>query len=471
MKQITLTINEIPVTVPSGSTILDAARAAGVEIPTLCAYEGLKPKAVCKLCQVIVDGEKKAKMACATRVREGMHVTTDSDELFARRKALIQEMFRQHTVDCHHCLRIGSTKAEHFDPKFCESCFFCDCVRDGFCELQALALRFGVDQLPFEIHEHDFGMDCSTGSVLRNMDKCVRCRRCVEVCQGQGVGILGLRRRKNGQTVAATSDMLSDGCIRCGRCVEVCPTGALFMAEHKDEILYHAHQYGTKTAALLFPDAVRPLEALYGESFSFGQLAAALKKIGIDRVYDGSGAQALSRAKAARLLDERLGTGTLLLTENHAAKSFLQSRCPERSGQFAFFDSPLQCFSAAIRAEQPGTKLIAVGGENAFGAEAAETGAADYFVNARELYRILLRSGGAPAKRIPVEAEALPCDPVPEGYAPLLADIPWSLREEPAEVSVLRNGQHYRGLICRNPQQAEKALQEAEAWDVIRVLA
>ena len=471
MKEIELIINGKTVTAPEGSTILEAARLNGIEIPTLCAMEGLKPKASCKLCQVKIEGEEKEKLACATKIKPGMCVTTDSPSLFSKRKALIEEMFRKHTVDCHHCLRIGSTKAEHFDPRYCESCFFCDCVRDGFCELQSLALRFGVDKLPFEIQEHDFGIDASTGSVIRNMDKCVKCRRCVEVCEGQGVGILGLRKREKGQTVGANTDMLTDGCIRCGRCVDVCPTGALFMIEHKDEILYFAHQYGTQTVALLCPDVKEPLEKLYGASFSFEQVAAALKKIGIDHIFDGRDAEALSQGKAATLLDERLGKGHLLLTRNHAAKAYLQTRFPELSAQFAFYDSPLKCFSDFAKAKFPGAKLIYISAENSNGAEALETGAADYFINPRELYRIFLRTGGAPARRISVELEHIPVDTMCALYREFISDPSWSLHGGTMEIDFSKNDQTYRGLLCPNPLQAKKTIEQLDDTEVIHILA
>ena len=471
MNTIKLIIDGKGVSVPEGSTILEAARAAGAEIPTLCAMEGLKPKAACRLCQVLVEGEEKTQLACAVKAQEGMRVTTDSPELFAARKALLQEMFRQHTVDCHHCLRIGSTKAEHFDPKFCESCFFCDCVRDGFCELQSLALRFGVDKLPFEIREHDFGMDCSTGSVIRNMDKCVKCRRCVEVCQGQGVGILALRKTEKGQIVAAKTDLRTDGCVRCGRCVEVCPTGALFMAEHKDEIVYRAHSYDTRTVALLCPDVVEPLEKLYGESFRFEQVAAALKKIGVDHVLDGRGAQALSRDQAEALLEKRLPEGGLLLSCDHAARTFLESRYPQMQTRFAFYDSPMKVFSDYAREVFPGAKLLFVGKENGCGAEAAETGEVDWFVNERELYRIFLRTGGAPARRLPLETEQLPRAKGGGKYAALLEGKGWSLRGEPEEIRLESEGREYRALLCRNLLQAKKALDGEERWDLIRILA
>lgn len=471
MKQIEITINGKTVYADEGSTVLQAARSAGIEIPTLCTYEGLKPKAACGLCRVRIEGEEEEKLSCALKVREGMRVTADSDELFAERRALIQDMFRQHTVDCHHCLRIGSTKAEHFDPKFCESCFFCDCVRDGFCELQSLALRFGIDKLPFEIQEHAFGTDDSTGSVIHNMDKCIRCRRCTEVCQSQGVGILKLRKRENGQTIGTLTDMRTDDCIRCGRCVDVCPTGALFMKEHKDEIVYYAHQYGTETAALLCPDVTEPLMKLYGEDFSYEQVVSALKKIGIDHVLDGRDADALSRARAVRLLDGRLGEGPLLLTNSYSAKAFLESRFSELRSHFAFYDSPQKAFSDFARDRFPGARLLFAGAENQNGAEAFESGTADYFVNPRELYRIFLRTGGAPARRLPEKAEAFADEDSAGVYAELLSDTPWSLNSAPEEISIQKDGCSYRCLVCHNTLQAGRAIEQLANYDVIRILA
>lgn len=471
MNEVELIINGKHVAAPEGSTILEAARLNGIEISTLCAMEGLKPKAACKLCMVEIEGEEPEKLACATKVKPGMCIAADSPSLFSKRKALIEELFRQHTVDCHHCLRIGSTKAEHFDPKFCESCFFCDCVRDGFCELQSLALRFGVDKLPFEIQEHAFGMDSSTGSVIRNMDKCVRCRRCVEVCESQGVGILGLRKREKGQTVGVKTDMRNDGCIRCGRCVEVCPTGALFMAEHIDEILYSTHQYGTQTAALLCPDVVEPLEKLYGASFSFEQVAAALKKIGIDHVFDGRDAEVLSQEKAAELLNVRLGKGPLLLTEKYAAKSYLQTRFPELSERFAFYDSPLKCFSDFAKTKFPDAKLIFISAENGCGAEALETGAVDYFINPRELYRIFLRTGGAPSRRYPVKVEHISVELTSAPYKDFLAESVWSIHGSLTEVELRKKGHTYLGLLCPNLLQAKKAIEHLDETDAIRILA
>ena len=185
-------------------------------------------------------------------------------------------------------------------------------------------------------------------------------------------------------------------------------------------------------------------------------------------LHDGRDAEALSRAKAAALLDRRLGEGPLILTDNHAAKAFLESRLPERKEHFVFYDSPLKCFSDDARERFPGAKLIVVSAENAYGAEALETGAADYFVNVRELYRIFLRTGGAPSKRVPVTPEPIPTEGETR-FDALLADSRWCLKEGPEAIALERDGINYSALLCRNLRQAEAALDGD--CDVLRILA
>lgn len=470
---INITVNGKLCSVPNGYTILEAARENGIYIPTLCAYEGMKPKAACGLCIVKVEGEEKDKLACAVKVKNGMVITTDSPELFAKRKEKVQELFRQHKVDCHHCLRIGSTKAKDFDPSFCRDCFFCDCVRDGFCELQEKALEFGVDELPFEIHEHDFPLDCSTGSIIRDPNKCIRCRRCTDVCRAQGVGILGTVKTGNGSTVGAKTSLMADGCIRCGRCVNVCPTGALYMAEHKDEEIYFAHQYGTETAALVCSCVVKPLEKLFKVpegSFKYEQVLDGLKKIGIDHVYDPSFAMNISNDQAADMLDERLGKGCLILTRDYAAKNYLTKNFPELAGHFAFHDSLQQVFGRYMRENRPGVKLYNIHTQNAYGAEAVETGNCDCFINARELYRIFLRTGVDPAKRVGTKPEKLMDYTRCERYGELLHSGGWSLNGEAEELCFTANGREYKALICRNLSQVRGAVERMDEFDVIKVV-
>ena len=161
-----------------------------------------------------------------------MVVNTDTPEIISERKATIEKMLEFHSVDCCHCLRIGSSRCGDLDPKLCESCFFCDCVRDGFCELQALSREYGVDALPFEIKPDNYEIDSSLGSLIRDPNKCVKCGRCVEICgKVQTTGILDLVPTESGSLIApAEGGKLKESpCVRCGRCVDVCPTGGVYM--------------------------------------------------------------------------------------------------------------------------------------------------------------------------------------------------------------------------------------------------
>ena len=470
---INIILNGNKIAVEEGVTVLEAAKANGVYIPTLCAYEGMNPKASCKLCIVQIEGEDKDRLACATKVKDGMVITTDNDELFAKRKETVQEMFRQHTVDCHHCMRIGSTKASDFDPSFCKDCYFCDCVRDGFCELQAKALEFGIDELPFEIREHDFKIDDSTGSIIRNPNKCIKCRRCVDVCKAQGVGILGVVKTENGNTVGAKTSLMADGCVRCGRCVNVCPTGALFMKEHKDEEIYFAHQYDTETAAMVCSCVLKELEELFKVpkfTFTYEQVIDGLKKIGIDHVYDPAFAMHISNNQAADMLDKKLGKKCVILTRDYAAKNFLEKNYPELKKQFVFHDSLQQVFGSYMHEHKPGTKLYHITNRNSYGAEAVETGDADYFINPRELYRIFLRTGVNPATRKGIAPEQLCEYERCERYGDLLHAGGWSLNGKAEELTFTENGKEYKALICHNLGQVKKAIEKMDKYDVIKVV-
>ena len=467
----TITINGKEYAVSEGQTILDAAKANGIYIPTLCAYEGMKPKAACRICVVEADGEKR--LSCATKVKDGMVVVTESEELFSERKALVTEMFRQHRVDCHHCMRIGSTKAKDFDPSFCRDCYFCDCVRDGFCELQAKALEFGIDELPFEPQEHDFKVDDSTGSIVRDPNKCIKCRRCVDVCKAQGVGILGVIKTEKGQTVGAKNDLMTDGCVRCGRCVNVCPTGALYMKEHKDEEVYFAHQYGTETAAMVCSCVLKELEELFGVphySFTYEQVVDGLYKLGIDHVYDPKYVVHTSNAQAAKLLDERLGKGCVILTRDYAAQNFLRQNYPELSEHFAFYDSLQKVFGDYMHEHRPGARLYHITCRHSFGAEAVETKDVDYYMNARELYRVFLRCGVDPAQRKGVSPEPIADFARCERYPELTNTGGWQLSGELTELSFEEKGRTYKAAVCHNLGQLRKAIENMDKYDVIKVV-
>ena len=156
MANVNVMINGKKYNVDSDKTILQAAKENDIRIPTLCHFKGLTGHANCRMCVVEVKGMRTLQPACVTKVSEGMEVMTESDTVVESRKTTLELILAHHAVDCHHCLRIGSSSEQSLDPKYCESCFWCDCVRDGFCELQSLAREYHVDILPYTQKDKDY---------------------------------------------------------------------------------------------------------------------------------------------------------------------------------------------------------------------------------------------------------------------------------------------------------------------------
>ena len=243
------------------------------------------------------------------------------------------------------------------------------------------------------------------------------------------------------------------------------------MQEHKDEVVYFAHQYGTETAAMVCSCVIDELEKLFGEKFEYGQLLAAVKKLGVDHVYSPAYARAQSMAQAAGLLDKNLGKKPVILTDNYAAKNFLRSHFPELEENFAFYDSREKCFGDYMHEHHPGAKLISVSDNNSAGAEAAETGCVDYFINARELYRIMMRTGGRPAVKRPIEVGEIAEFEKCERYAELFAAGGWYVDKPAEELVFTDNGKQYKALICHNLGQVKAAVGKLDKYDVIKITA
>ena len=470
MANVNVTIDGKALSVPAGTTILEAARSNGIHIPTLCFLKELEPHASCRMCVVEVEGARTFQHACAAKVREGMVIHTNTEAVYASRKLTLQLLLSNHAVDCHHCLRIGSSKCDDLDPRFCEMCFFCDCVKDGFCDLQALAREYKVDVLPFEQKHNTLPIDATT-VIVRNPNKCIKCKRCVDVCgKVQTVHNLAASGRGCEVTIgpAFGKPMAESGCIGCGRCVEVCPTGAIFAREHKDELVYYAHRDGVKTAAMISADLLPELERvlkLDAGSVSLGEIAGALKKIGVDAVFDAAEAEAAAQAQAEALLEEKLAGGKpVILTDSFAAKAFLEEVFPDKKDSFLFYDSSLAVFGKAGENFDKRFAFGAVGGD---AAECEKTACVDLAVNPRELARIMIRTGAEPNPGRTADFESLDLPKASGKYAKLLDKAAWNMDREP-EVFELDG---LKCAVCHNLGQARRLLQGTEAFHVIRVIA
>ncbi len=268
MSMIELEINGIPVSVEAGTTILNAAKQVGVKIPTLCYHSDLEPWAACGICVVKAEGSPKMLRACATAVGPGMKVITHDPEIVKVRRTVLELTLSTHPNDCLQC------------------------GRNGNCELQTLAEEFGIREVPYEKRVTELPIDNTTGSIVLDPRKCIKCGRCVKVCQEmQGVWALEFIGRGDGTRIAPAADVTLEEspCIKCGQCSAHCPVGAIYENDQTRSV-WNAIEEGKKHCVVQIAPAVR---VAIGEAFDMepgeimtGQLYAALRRLGFDAVFD-----------------------------------------------------------------------------------------------------------------------------------------------------------------------------------------
>ena len=264
---VNLTINGNRVTVPDDYTIMQAAKTAGIDIPSLCYMEGVHRFGSCRICVVEVEGMKNLQASCLAQVREGMVVHTNNYRVRHARRVLYELLLSDHDKDCLSCKRNQS------------------------CELQELGKTLGVDETRFDGEHSEFSLDTSV-SVTRNMSKCVLCRRCVTVCNEiQGAGVLNAQNRGFDTVIGPAMDLPlgSNSCAFCGQCTVVCPVGALRETDSIKRV-WKAIGDKTKRCVVQVAPAIR---VAIGEEFGFepgaqvtGKLAQALRSLGFDDIFD-----------------------------------------------------------------------------------------------------------------------------------------------------------------------------------------
>ena len=287
-------INGMPFSVPEGSTILEAARFAGIKIPTLCFLKDLNEIGACRVCVVEVKGARSLVAACVHPVNEGMEIFTNTPRVIESRKTTLQLLLSVHERKC------------------------LSCVRNGTCELQQLCAELGVDVEDKLDGERPASVpDTSTAHLVRNNAKCVLCRRCVAACEHQHVAVIGANNRGFDTQIGCAFNLpLAEvSCVSCGQCIVSCPTGALIERDQTAELLAAINDPEKYVVVQTAPS----IRATLGECFDMpigtnvkGKMVAALRRLGVDKVFDTDFGADLTIMEEAHEFIHRVKTGGVL---------------------------------------------------------------------------------------------------------------------------------------------------------------
>ncbi len=335
------TIDSIEIEVPFGTTILNAAKMVGVTIPTLCQHDSLCIAGVCRICVVEVDGERTLHTSCSYPITSPISIRTHTQKIRQARRHILELMLSEHVGECYAC------------------------CRNSHCELQKLASDYGVDFYRFGHRtEERYGRDDSSPSLVRDMDKCILCRRCVRACIDlQEVGVYNVFNRGYETKISTFLDspMWEAVCINCGQCINYCPTGALHSKDMSDDI-WVAIDDPEKHVVIQTAPAPR---AAIGECFGLEpgtpvtrQLNTAIRHCGFDRVFDTNfaadltimeeGAELLQRLYRAVVEEEDVAL-PLFSSCSPGWVKFLEYFYPEMIPHLSSAKSPQQMFGAVIK--------------------------------------------------------------------------------------------------------------------------
>lgn len=293
MNMVNLTIDGVSVSVPSTYTVLEAARRAGIKIPTLCYLKGVNEAGACRVCLVEIEKARALAAACVMPVSEGMIVHTNSAKVRATRKSTLEMILSDHNRDCLAC------------------------VRNRNCELQTLADEYAIRSITYEGVKSPSVYDDKSFSIIRDGSKCIKCGRCVSACNKQSIGVLSFLNRGFSTSIGPAYDvsMADAPCVYCGQCIIACPVGALHEKEETEKV-WDAINDPNKHVVMQVAPAVR---AAIGEEFGLpigtratGKMFAAMRRLGVDKIYDTNFGADLTIIEEGHELLGRINNGGVL---------------------------------------------------------------------------------------------------------------------------------------------------------------
>ena len=331
---VNIKINNIEVAAKKGQTILEAARDAGIHIPTLCYLKDINEIGACRICVVEVKGAKNLVASCVAPVTDGMEIFTNTEHVKKSRKTTLELLLSTHKRAC------------------------LSCSRNGECELQSLSKQFGIqDEGNFDGALPDYRYDDSSLHLIRDNSKCILCRRCEAACREQHVGVIGANNRGFDTQIGCAFDKdLNDvTCISCGQCIVNCPTGALRERDSGDDVMEAINDPSKYVVVHTAPS----IRATLGESFNMpigtnvkGKMVAALRRLGFDKVFDTDfGADLTIIEEAHEFIDRLKNGGTLPMITSCSPGwiKFCEHYYPELLKNLSSCKSPQQMQGAIIK--------------------------------------------------------------------------------------------------------------------------
>jgi len=313
--------------------VLEVVRKAGIDLPTFCYHSELSIYGACRMC-IVEDTWGNTFASCSQLPKDGMEVFTNTPKVRKYRKTILEMILANHERDCTACDRTGR------------------------CELQELAIRFGIKDIRFDEIRKKLPIDKSSLSIVRNPNKCILCGDCVRVCEEmQGVGALSFAHRGSNITVtpAFGKDIAEINCVNCGQCRVVCPTGAIIIRNENHRVWEAIHDKSKRVIAQIAP-AVR---VALGEEFglnpgevTIGKIIAALKNLGVDEVYDTAFAADMTVIEESKEFVERLTSGEKLPLFTSCCPGwvkFAENKYPDIMDNISTCKSPQQMFGTVIK--------------------------------------------------------------------------------------------------------------------------